>query len=391
MKRTVIFLGPSAPADMFTTIADVELRPPVGQGDVFRAVHDGAERIAIVDGYFDSTPAVLHKEIVWAMNQGVSVLGAASMGALRAAELHAFGMIGLGWIYEAFASGRLEDDDEVAIIHAPARLGFFAVSEAMVNIRRTMERAVVESRLSTDEAETFVSLAKGSYYADREWPRLLKEARTLLPATTIDRLEAWLPEGRVDIKREDALQLAHFLSSSTTTIADAAPSYEHTRLVEAVRQGAVRKRASVEEREETRKSIAFWRERRVSGPAHELLALVDVLLAELARLGGTDLDDAAVVEAANAWRHAAGLHGKDGTEAWLAEHGLRLEHLLRVLERDARLIQARNALGPLIDDYLVERLRFHHGQPDGTASEGRKPCAALDWYRPGLDIPSALG
>jgi hypothetical protein len=45
---------------------------------------------------FDSTPAVLHKEILWAMDRGVGVSGAASMGALRAAELHWYGMVGVG-------------------------------------------------------------------------------------------------------------------------------------------------------------------------------------------------------------------------------------------------------------------------------------------------------
>ena len=58
-------------------------------------------------------------------------LGAGSIGALRAAELEAFGMVGEGRIFEAYRSGVLEpydtpfeDDDEVAVVHAPAELGY---------------------------------------------------------------------------------------------------------------------------------------------------------------------------------------------------------------------------------------------------------------------------
>ena len=43
--------------------------------------------ILIIDGVFQSEPAVRHKEILWALSLGVPVVGAASMGALRAAEL----------------------------------------------------------------------------------------------------------------------------------------------------------------------------------------------------------------------------------------------------------------------------------------------------------------
>ena len=69
-------------------------------------------------------PTVWHKEILWAMAQGIHVFGAASIGALRAAELDAFGMRGIGRIYEAFRDGVLEDDDEVAVLHGPEELGY---------------------------------------------------------------------------------------------------------------------------------------------------------------------------------------------------------------------------------------------------------------------------
>ena len=68
------------------------------------------------------------------------------MGALRAAELHVFGMQGVGRIFEAYRDDSLEDDDEVAVLHAPEEAGFLPLSEPMVNIRTTLARAEKQPR-----------------------------------------------------------------------------------------------------------------------------------------------------------------------------------------------------------------------------------------------------
>lgn len=67
-------------------------------GDLLRL----APRPGIVDGSFHQTRAVRHKEILALIDAGVTVLGAASMGALRAAELDTYGMIGVGRVYDDF-------------------------------------------------------------------------------------------------------------------------------------------------------------------------------------------------------------------------------------------------------------------------------------------------
>lgn len=141
---TYVFLGPTVTVTDAKRILDATYLPPVRLGDVYRVVSRHAARaIGIVDGYFQWTPAVLHKEILWAISQGVHVFGAASMGALRAAELAPFGMHGVGRIFQAYRDGHLhspddglfEDDDEVAVVHGPCEIGYRGASEAMVNIR----------------------------------------------------------------------------------------------------------------------------------------------------------------------------------------------------------------------------------------------------------------
>src|SRR5262245_59945039 len=138
----VVFTGPTLSAQEAYDELDAIYLPPVAQGDVYRVARTKPLAIGIIDGYFERVPSVWHKEILWAMQEGVHVFGSASMGALRAAELCSFGMEGVGEIFEAYRDGVLESDDDVAIIHGSADMGYVALSEAMVNIRRTLADAV---------------------------------------------------------------------------------------------------------------------------------------------------------------------------------------------------------------------------------------------------------
>ncbi len=119
---SVVFVGPTLDTKDLAAAAEFIALPPVSQGDVYRAARRRPSAIGIIDGYFSGAPSVWHKEILWAMSEGVPVFGSASMGALRAAELHVFGMRGVGKIFEAFRDGALEDDDEVAVVHGPAEM-----------------------------------------------------------------------------------------------------------------------------------------------------------------------------------------------------------------------------------------------------------------------------
>ena len=93
-SRLVVFLGPTLSHDDARDVLDAEYRPPAAHGDVLRAALRRPRAIGLVDGVFERVPAVWHKEILFALSEGVHVYGAASMGALRAAELDAFGMRG---------------------------------------------------------------------------------------------------------------------------------------------------------------------------------------------------------------------------------------------------------------------------------------------------------
>ncbi len=224
--NVAIFAGPTIDVAAVTAAIDAVVLPPVRQGDVYRLVEAHAPRmIGIVDGYFHQVPSVWHKEILWALSRGVAVFGSASMGALRAAELASFGMVGVGVVYEAYRDGRFapyndafEHDDEVAVMHGPAELGYPAVSEALVNIRTTLDRAERESVIDPGQRDALKDLARSMYYADRTWESLLQAAQTFGLACPYDRLSSWLAGGRVNRKRLDAEAMIAAMKSATESM-----------------------------------------------------------------------------------------------------------------------------------------------------------------------------
>jgi len=115
----VVFLGPSLSLDKAREMLEADFRPPAKRGDIYRAAREGARIICLIDGVFFQDCSVAHKEVLYALEAGARVLGASSMGALRASELDAYGMEGVGMIYEAYRSGRLVSDDEVALTFDP--------------------------------------------------------------------------------------------------------------------------------------------------------------------------------------------------------------------------------------------------------------------------------
>jgi hypothetical protein len=204
-----VFVGPTlSKREVLARLPDAVVTGPAKFGDVYRAARREPTAIALIDGYFERVPATWHKEILWAMSEGIHCFGASSMGALRAAELCDFGMVGVGSIFEAFRDGELEDDDEVAVAHGDESTGFVPVSDAMVNIRATLRRAAEAGVLSERAARTLTSLAKQIFYADRSYPALLEAgAAAGLDGSELGRFRVWVGVGRVDQKRADAERL----------------------------------------------------------------------------------------------------------------------------------------------------------------------------------------
>jgi hypothetical protein len=202
-SSVVVFLGPSLDVETAKGILDAEYRPPAARGDIFMAVKEGARVIGLIDGVFFQACAIAHREILYALESGVKVIGASSMGALRASELDRYGMEGVGKIYEQYKSGALVSDDEVALLFDPESLN--PLSEPLVNIRYNLECAEERGIITREVKEKIVAIARSLYYPERVYDKILAVAAGVVEQAVLARLRGFLAEAKRDLKREDAI------------------------------------------------------------------------------------------------------------------------------------------------------------------------------------------
>src|SRR3979490_2921209 len=98
--KTIAFFGPSITEAEVRRLAAVTHAPPIKRGDL--AAVDDYDVIVILDGEFGQNMSVSPKEILSLLERGKTVIGASSMGALRASELDRSGMIGVGGVSDSF-------------------------------------------------------------------------------------------------------------------------------------------------------------------------------------------------------------------------------------------------------------------------------------------------
>lgn len=206
VKPIAVFLGPSLGKDQARSLLDAEYYPPARKGDIYLVMASGAKTIVLIDGVFHNTPSVWQRELLEAIEEGIRVLGASSMGALRAAELYKHGMIGHGTIFEWYRDGIIDGDDEVALWHEPEERNFRALSEPLVNIRYTLLRAMEDHCLTPEQAQEMTAYAKEIYYPKRSYRALLKSP--ILKGWSQDRvanLKQYFSTKAVDLKMLDAI------------------------------------------------------------------------------------------------------------------------------------------------------------------------------------------
>jgi hypothetical protein len=167
--KAILFAGPSLPHPRPALPAHVELRPPARCGDLLHAAHDRPAAVALVDGLFEVAASVWHKEILSLLDTGIAVYGAASLGALRAAELDRYGMVGVGAIYRAYRDGIVEQDAAVMVSHAPAELGHRPLTLALVDA----EASIDASGLDEKQRRELTKIARSLNFRKRDWPRIL--------------------------------------------------------------------------------------------------------------------------------------------------------------------------------------------------------------------------
>ena len=203
-----IFVGPTLPGqDILDILPGAVVHPPVAHGDLLRLDLVDGDVMVIVDGYYHQNASVRHKEILTLLADGVVVVGCASMGALRAAELAKYGMIGNGTVYRMFRDGVLDADEEVAVAHTPGP-DYRSFTVPTVMIRHATGLAVRSGVLDRADAAAIVDIARDINYTERSWQAIERAANGNDSLTSaLARLREFVDSRRdaTDIKAADAL------------------------------------------------------------------------------------------------------------------------------------------------------------------------------------------
>lgn len=203
--RTLIYAGPSVYGFHDWKADEINYRP-VRQSDLITDIKffTDVNQIVIIDGEFNQSLSVWHKELLYCLSlpRIRRVIGAASMGALRAVELAPYGMIGVGDIFEWYLREFTEDEAEVALSYAPD--DYVPMTVPLCNIRagvRHYEREFEGHPETIKPCQEFLKAATAIHFSDRSQQKLEvlwdKIGRPILGAVSFP---------HIDQKRIDALE-----------------------------------------------------------------------------------------------------------------------------------------------------------------------------------------
>ena len=373
--RAVIFLGPSCP-DLALDDPRITLRPPAAAGDIYRAARQGFALIGLIDGRFEDRQTVQHKEILYALSRGVHVWGGASMGALRAVECGPYGMRGFGDIFTLYRDGVIDGDHEVAVSYGPADLGYPALSEPMVNVRATVASAVASGCIDVGDGEAILSTAGGVHYKDLTWDVL---AARLSSRGTGNKLMAYLPHGRIDLKARDARLVVEKVQQAVAETMD--PFLADFELQPTHHWRAFVKRYARTEDRLSPDDALVLDEVRLDPVRYR-----ELILRAFARraLGDGAIDDAAQTDRrVDLFRGDLGLTTAQYFDDWLAGNRTDSSSLSAFLARDERLDEALHESADTLTQDVLDELRaeddygplLERAQAKSSAVAGRDPTA----------------
>ena len=217
-----VYSGPTLPAARVRELLPAAVcHPPIQHGDLIRLDAAPGDTVVILDGLWHQSAPVRHKEILSLLAAGVRVVGAASMGALRAVELAPYGMVGVGRIFEDLAAGVLDADDEVAVLHIPEGA---PLTEALVNIRCALAGCAAAGHITDADAQALEVLARALPFTRRSWAALARAARDQGAGPAFAELDRWCHQHPHDQKRQDAEQaLTLVAAAALPSSAEASP------------------------------------------------------------------------------------------------------------------------------------------------------------------------
>jgi TfuA protein len=226
--KTIVFSGPSIAEAEVRQLAACTHAPPIKRGDL--AAVDDYDVFVILDGEFAQNMSVSPKEILAILDRGKIVIGAASMGALRASELDRSGMVGVGWVYDHFRRCAVRRDADVALVYSP--FDYKPMTVPIVDVEYWMEQASAAGLIGNRERARLLKTARNIFFAERTLDRLMGTLRRAVGGDTLDVLLAFAGGIIPNVKAIDATEAVR-LSASLAGLRPPANGKRHLNRTEA--------------------------------------------------------------------------------------------------------------------------------------------------------------
>ena len=218
MNRPIVYLGPTLSREEAVKILDADYRDPAKKGDFLMLSQDSDEKkhVGFIDGVFlhDYPPPPIEVYHL-ATRKNIELIGASSLGALRAVELEKFGMKGIGKIFQLYKNGVINADDEVAVTFVQG--SNILQSEAMIDIRFNLFLAYRKWILSKETKKRFTKIAKSTYFPFRNYEDLINLTQQQYPSIhdELENFRTHLLKNRDSLKSRDAIKLLKYLKTAS--------------------------------------------------------------------------------------------------------------------------------------------------------------------------------
>ena len=216
MSKPIIYLGPTLSREKAIKILDADYRDPAKKGDFLMLSQDSDEKkyVGFIDGVFlhDYPPSPIEVYHL-ATRKNIELIGASSLGALRAVELEKFGMKGIGKIFQLYKNGIINADDEVAVTFT--RENNILQSEAMIDIRFNLFLAYKKGIITNQTKKRIAKIAKNIYFPFRNYEDIIKLTQRHFPSiyNELESFRSYILKNRDSLKARDAIKLLKYLKT----------------------------------------------------------------------------------------------------------------------------------------------------------------------------------
>lgn len=201
-RQVVVFLGPSLERAEAQSLLPAEYRPPLRRGDLDTITAPAP--VVIIDGVLEPEARLLPNEALHALERGVHLFGAASTGALLAADPSIPGVVvGIGRVFHMLCQGHAKAED-VVLLYAAHDFRTFTVP--VVDVLCWLEDKVASGCIPTAAAASALSRVRALPLEERT-----PEAVTRLLRCQLGALAAQAGSSLPSAKAADARQVLGFV------------------------------------------------------------------------------------------------------------------------------------------------------------------------------------